>query len=266
MQQHLLSSPQGRQQLDAFAVQGLLCAFDFDGTLAPIVERPDEARLPESTRDQLLALRAHAPVAIITGRALADIRARLGFAPDLLVGNHGLEGLPGQRALAAEAYHRRVCRQWREQLAQLLAEKYPDPGVQIEDKAHSLSVHYRHVRDPDRAPAVLAPLLAGLEPPPRLVGGKSVFNLMPAGAGNKGTALEQLIDETDARGALFVGDDVTDEDAFRVTQRPVLTVRIEASEGSAARYFLNDIGEMAQLLQVLRERLAASGARNWLIP
>ena len=89
---------------------------------------------------------------------------------------------------------------------------------------------------------------------------------MPAGAGNKGTALEQLIDETDARGALFVGDDVTDEDAFRVTQRPVLTVRIEASEGSAARYFLNDIGEMAQLLQVLRERLAASGARNWLIP
>lgn len=261
---HLFSTPEGMQSLDVFTAQRLLCAFDFDGTLAPIVERPQDARLPEPARAVLLELQRHAPVAIITGRAVADIAPRLGFRPDLLVGNHGMEGVPGAQAAAAAEYHRSVCAAWRAQLARLLAEAYPDPGVMVEDKCYSLSLHYRHARMPEQAKVDLEPLLAGLDPAPRLVAGKCVFNLMPPGAGNKGTALVQLIDETGADAALFVGDDVTDEDAFKVRDRQVLAVRVEASEHSAAPFFLRRMDEMMQLLQELRGRLAARGARNWL--
>lgn len=262
--QHLLSTPEGRRQLDAFATEGLLCAFDFDGTLAPIVQRPGDARLPDATRALLQELQRHAPVAVITGRSVADITPRLGFAPDLLVGNHGLEGVPGARAAAAAEYHRTVSAGWRGQLERLLAAEYPDPGVQVEDKQFSLSVHYRHAQAAERAAADLAPLLSSLDPAPRLVAGKCVFNLMPPGAGHKGTALEQLIDETAARSALFVGDDVTDEDAFRVQGRRLLAVRVEASDNSAAPFYLHGIEEMGQFLGALRERLATGGARNWL--
>ena len=223
-----------------------------------------EIVLPDATRALLLALQRHAPVAIITGRAVADIQPRLGFVPDLLVGNHGLEGVPGARAATAAEYHRSVCAQWRHQLERLLAAEYPDPGVQVEDKRYSLSVHYRHAQAAERAQADLEPLLAGLDPAPRLVAGKCVFNLMPPGAGHKGTALEQLIEEVDARAAIYVGDDVTDEDAFRVQRQELLSVRVEHSAASAAPYFLQHIDEMAQLLQMLNERLAACGARNWL--
>lgn len=261
---HLLNTREGMQRLDQAIGQGLLCAFDFDGTLAPIVEQPQDARLPEPTRDQLLALQRHAPVAIITGRALADITPRLGFVPDLLIGNHGLEGVPGARAIAEAEHHRAVCTGWRMQLDKLLAAEYPDPGVQIEDKQYSLSVHYRHAQAAARAEDDLGPLLATLDPAPRLVAGKCVFNLMPPGAGNKGSALERTMEEISGRQAIYVGDDVTDEDVFRMERAEWLSVRIEPSKTSAAPYFLQHIGETPDLLRALIERLAACGACNWL--
>jgi trehalose 6-phosphate phosphatase len=261
---HLLNTREGMQRLDEVVGHGLLCAFDFDGTLAPIVEQPQEVRLPEFMRGHLLALQRHAPVAIITGRALADIAPRLGFTPDILIGNHGLEGVPGERAAADAEYHRAVCAAWRGQLDKLLAAEYPDPGVQIEDKRYSLSVHYRHAQAAARAEDDLAPLLATLDPAPRLVAGKCVFNLMPPGAGDKGSALARAMEEIGARGALYVGDDVTDEDVFRVRRADLLSVRVEPSETSAAPYFLQHIGEMPRLLQALAGPLAARGARNWL--
>lgn len=264
--QNLFSSSEGLQRLERLAGQRLLCAFDFDGTLAPIVSKPEDAQLPSSLRRQLLALQLHAPLAIITGRALADITPRLGFAPDFLIGNHGLEGLPGERAAATAAYQRSVCAGWRVQLDALLAADYPDPGVQVEDKRYSLSVHYRHAQAAERAHHDLEPLLASLEPAPRLVGGKCVFNLMPPDAGDKGSALLQLVEEIGAEGALYAGDDVTDEDVFRLTRDDLLAVRVEVSETSAAPFFVPRFEDVPQLLQLLCERLAAHRARNWRMP
>ena len=83
--QHLFSSDEGRRRLDEFAAPGLLCAFDFDGTLTPIISHPGDVRLPEDMRARLARLQEHAPVAIVTGRSLADIAPRLGFTPDLPV-------------------------------------------------------------------------------------------------------------------------------------------------------------------------------------
>src|SRR6478672_9112210 len=112
-----LFSREGLARLDAFARPGLLRAFDFDGTLAPIVADPDAAGLPAGTAPLLNELLMLAPVAIITGRSLDDIRRRVGFTPDLLIGNHGIEGLPGWET-AAQA-HAAMCRDWQAQLAEI---------------------------------------------------------------------------------------------------------------------------------------------------
>ena len=97
----LFSTP-GSLRLTTTIQPGVLCVFDFDGTLSPIVAQPAQARLPPEIRKRLLALQKLTPVAILTGRSLADIRDRLGFTTDFVVGNHGLEGLPESAQRRAE--------------------------------------------------------------------------------------------------------------------------------------------------------------------
>ncbi len=84
--------------------------------------------------------------------------------------------------------------------------------------------------------------------------GKCVFNLLPQGAADKGSALEQLMRETGAPSAIYVGDDITDEDVFRLQRRDILSVRIEKGASSKADFFLNDRIEIAQLLDELIAR------------
>ncbi|HJV53976.1 MAG TPA: trehalose-phosphatase [Noviherbaspirillum sp.] len=253
-----LFSVAGRRRLDEFARPGLLCAFDFDGTLAPIVPRPEQARLPDAIRGQLVQLSELAPVAVITGRSLADIRGRLGFEPDFIVGNHGLEGVPGWEANAAR--HRALCDGWREQLARALP-KLQDPGILVEDKRYSLSLHYRRACNADAA-SRLAGLFRLLQPPPRVVPGKQVFNLVPPDAPHKGAALQQLMKAHGASRALYAGDDVTDEDAFRLPRREVLSIRIEHAPHSAAEFFLAHPQDVALLLSELLSRLRLAARKD----
>lgn len=255
----LLFSEPGFRRLDEIVRQRLLCAFDFDGTLAPIVLRPEHARLPDDIRQHLLELSEYAPVAIITGRSVEDICSRLGFDPDFIVGNHGLEGVPGWEAQASR--HQAMCIGWHIQLAQALLDY---SGIQLEDKRYSLSVHYRSAQDAEQAVARLTALFATLEPQPRVVAGKYVFNLLPQDAGHKGNALEQLIAISGASHALYVGDDVTDEDVFRLQRRDLLSVRVEHAPHSAAEFFLPQPEDIVQLLTELAARLRAAGVVNWL--
>jgi trehalose 6-phosphate phosphatase len=249
-----LFSAAGIDRLDTIVKPGMLCAFDFDGTLAPIVPQPDQVRLPEHLLQQLRELSGHTPLAIITGRSVADIRPRLGFPPDYLIGNHGLEGLPGQE----DQRHQRalLCRGWLHQLTDEVQRAMPaDHGVFIEDKVYSLSVHYRHAKNPDQAARLLETLFAKLRPSPHVMGGKFVFNLLPENAANKGSAFERLMQISAAPSAIYVGDDVTDEDVFRLRRTDILTVRIEASADSAAEFFVPDFADMARLLDELLIRL-----------
>lgn len=256
----LLFSETGLRRLDEIVQQRLLCAFDFDGTLAPIVVQPEHACLPNDIRQQLLELSCYAPVAIITGRSIEDTYSRLGFGPDFIVGNHGMEGVPGWEAHAQR--HQAICVGWRTQLARVLREG--DAGIRLEDKHYSLSLHYRGARDAGAAEARLMKLFEALEPQPRVVGGKYVFNLLPQDAAHKGNALEQLITICGASHALYVGDDVTDEDVFRLQRRDLLSVRIEHAPYSAAQFFLPRPEDIVQLLTELTARLRAAGAVNWL--
>lgn len=253
----------GTHRLDELVQPGMLCAFDFDGTLAPIVTQPEKACLPLGILQRLIELSAYAPVAVITGRSLDDIRGRLGFEPDFVIGNHGLEGMPGweRRALAYE----QLCLGWRNQLSGALADRTVyDPSIWVEDKQYSLSLHYRLARDQAKAGARLAELFASLTPAPRVIAGKCVFNLLPHDAADKGTALNQLIASSSARTAIYVGDDVTDEEVFRLDRPDVLSVRIERTADTAAPFFLHHRLDLFHLLDELIKRLRDARAINWI--
>jgi len=257
-----LFSDEGVQRLEQFARGRILCAFDFDGTLSPIVPVPEDARLPDNIRDLLERLAQHAPIAIVTGRSVEDISGRIGFQPDFLVGNHGLQGVPGWEGRAAK--HEQACAKWRRRIDHALREPGWDTGIQLEDKRFSLSVHYRHATDPAGSAAALETLFANLEPPPRIVGGKFVYNLLGQDRCHKGTALARLMEVSGAHGALYVGDDVTDEDVFGMRRPDILSVRVETSDDSFADFFVAHQRDMARLLEELIGRLQAAGASNWM--
>ena len=257
-----LFSEAGLQRLSEIARPRLLCAFDFDGTLVPIMPRPQQVRMPDSVRERLLRLSLLAPVAIITGRALDDIRGLLGFAPDFVVGNHGMEGVPGWEARAAR--HVLHCAAWKMQLSRMLEAAPRTEGISIEDKRYSLSVHYRAAPDPGWAASFLDDACARLEPRPRLVAGKCIVSLVGEDAWHKGNALEALMASTGAGTAIYAGDDVTDEDVFRIKRPELLSVRVEQSDDSAADFFVPKAQDMEGLLDDLIARLGACGAQNWL--
>jgi trehalose 6-phosphate phosphatase len=245
----------GMRRLDQIVQPGMLCVFDFDGTLSPIVPQPDSAALLPEVRERLVALTLLAPVAILTGRSLTDINKRLGFEPHYVIGNHGLEGMPGWEGRSKS--YAAACAAWRNALELAFCDKQRfDPGIRLEDKAYSLSVHYRMARNKAQTEQRLRALFETLSPPPRVVDGKCVFSLMPEGAAHKGGALEELMQQADAGTAIYVGDDVTDEDVFRLRRPDVLTVRIEPNPDTAAEFYLPAMPDIVQLLDELVRRLA----------
>ena len=258
-----LFSETGERRLDEIAQAGLLCAFDFDGTLTPIMPRPEQVCLADQVRERLLRLSTLAPVAIITGRALDDIRSLLGFSPDFVVGNHGMEGVPGWEARADE--HERQCASWKAQLSRILDDAPHAEGIAVEDKRYSLSVHYRAAPDQCKAASFIDEICAGLEPRPRVVAGKCIVSLVGVDAWHKGNAMEALMERTGATSAIYAGDDVTDEDVFRLRRTDLLSVRVERSSDSAAGFFIPHAQDIERLLDALIVRLGACNARNWLL-
>jgi trehalose 6-phosphate phosphatase len=249
-----LFSEEGHADLARLAMLRTLYAFDFDGTLAPIETLPDKTRTPTNVMRLLQGLGQQACVAVISGRQRADLVERLPVNLRYLVGNHGNEG--GPLALDEPAL-RAVCRGWIAQLEQLLA-----GGahlIQIEDKGLSLSLHYRLAREREGAARWLADSIEQLEPRPRVIGGKLVFNLLPPGAQTKFEALAEMVAAESADAVLFVGDDDTDELVFAQAPADWVTVRVEMHRASRARYFLHQQSNVAMLLDhLVRHRTAAA--------
>ncbi len=237
-------SPQGEAALARFIRPDTLLAFDFDGTLAPIVPLPDAARTPTAIYLAMRHLCEIASVAVITGRSVADIRERLDFAPKYLVGNHGAEGLP-DADWAEGSTDDAVA--WTRQI-DAVRDRLP-PGISVEDKGHSLSLHYRTAPDREAAKQAIDALVPTLSPAPRVIGGKCVVNLLPKNAADKFDALLALQRHEGAGNALFIGDDETDENVFRRALPDWLTIRVGHETPSAAAYCLNSQNEMTSLIQ-----------------
>jgi trehalose 6-phosphate phosphatase len=229
--------------LARFASSNVLLAFDYDGTLAPIAHEPRRAQLPHSTRRLLKAIAFRYPCIVISGRGRADVARMLAAIPVWAIfGNHGLEPL-GQRP----AYARQV-REWIARLEQQLTAY---PGVAIEDKTYSLTVHYRRTRAKRRVARAIRATAARL-PGSRVMGGRHAVNIIPTGAPHKGAALERARRLLACDYAIYVGDDETDEDVFRISPSDhLLSVRIGRTRASAAAYYLRAQPEIDLLLRAL---------------
>lgn len=245
-----LFSPEGEATLAALLKPrpGPLLAFDFDGTLAPIVTRPADARMTPAVLHGLRALAPRLPLAVVSGRALADLLPRLPFAPCHVIGNHGAED--GSGGAAAVRHHAAL-----DPLRQALrasAQALDAAGVQVEDKGLSIALHHRLAHDPLRARALIEALLAPQRGVLHIFGGKLVANAVAADAPDKADALLALAARLGVGAVLYAGDDVNDEPVFARAPAPWLTLRIGRGPApSAARYRLDSQAEVALLLQRL---------------
>ena len=189
---------------------------DIDGTISPIAPTPEEAVVSPACRASLQSLCARlALVAAVSGRDAVTAREMVGLDGMVYVGNHGLERWQdGETSIAEEA--RRYAPSIREAV-EALRRWLEAPGMIVEDKGITASVHYRLSPDPVAArDAVLAFLAAAPEARGlRITEGKLVVELRPPVAINKGTSLERLVSERGLQGVVYIGDDVTDMDAFR---------------------------------------------------
>jgi trehalose 6-phosphate phosphatase len=187
-----------------------LC-LDVDGVLAPIVERPEDATVPEETCAELARLAGrYALVAAVSGRASEDARRMVGVPGLVYVGSHGLE-------LAPDA------ERWRARLeAFLTGLDWP-----VEDKGLTASLHYRTAADQAAARVELEQIAeraraAGL----RARFGRKVLELLPPIDADKGTAVRRLLSDRGLTRALYAGDDTTDLDAFAALDGLELSVRV----------------------------------------
>lgn len=239
----------------------LVLLLDFDGTLAPIVSHPDMAAMPPSTRaalDRLMA-RPGVTVAIVSGRGLGDVRGRAGVPGIAYAGNHGMEiEGPGLRRTHPEAVAARPA------LEAVAAEVGPAlaqiPGAFLEDKGLTLSIHFR-LANPEREDDVRALVAdaAARRDDVKVTEGKKVLEVRPRVEWDKGKAvlflLEQVRPPQDAP-VLYLGDDRTDEDAFRALagwsdSAEGVLVAEQPPQETAARSRLRDPEEVGKLFEAL---------------
>jgi trehalose 6-phosphate phosphatase len=239
----------------------MLVALDFDGTIAPIVPHPDDARLIPAAKPviEALAERSDTEIALISGRGLHDLRQRVGVEDVYYAGNHGLE-IHGPDLDDTVAGARELVPRVQECFRALEKAVGDVDGIFLENKHLSLSVHYRMIDDPamqkhveDEVEAVFRAHPMGL----RLTTGKRVREIRPDIDWHKGRALLYIIEEIETvRGAvrlpMFIGDDKTDEDGFAALPDFGAGVLVgPADADTAATCFVNTPDEAVMLLEQL---------------
>jgi trehalose 6-phosphate phosphatase len=242
-----------REILQNFAKPSTLLAFDFDGTLAPIVDNRELAQPRPSTVRLVNALAELTPCAIISGRSCRDLAHRTHeLNIRWRIGNHGMEWEDEDQRDGEE--FAALVTAWKDELRGILG---GFAGTEIEDKNCSLAIHYRNCPAERRGLRKILELRAELLKFPncRLIDGKEVFNLVPQQAPHKGTALTRLRERLGSPPALYLGDDVTDEDVFSLQGRgkvpaSLLTIRIGEDLSSAADFFLSSQAEIDGFLEL----------------
>jgi trehalose 6-phosphate phosphatase len=251
------------------AADQLLLLSDFDGTLSPIVGRPEEAVLPHDTRRAIeaVATAQRVGVAVISGRALNDIKNKVGIQGMTYAGNHGIEiegpwlNFVYPPAEAARPVMRYLCSSLNKVLAGF-------EGAFVEDKGITLAVHYRLLREDrvDELKKAYEETVRGLraEGKIRTTEGKKVYEIRPGALWDKEDAIVLLMSGwASSRGktsslAIFLGDDFTDEGGFEVvnTHGGISVFVGEAGGSTAASYSLRSPAEVAEFLERLRQTVA----------
>jgi trehalose 6-phosphate phosphatase len=242
----------------------ILFLSDYDGTLTPIVDKPELAVLPQEIKKLLrkLAKNHRYTVGIISGRALADLKSKVELEGIIYAGNHGLE-IEGFGSSFLEPIAEEM-RPFLKMLNQALSATFRGiKGVFVEDKGLTLSVHYRSVGHSDEI--IVKDAFSKVTDPLNVMGkimitqGKKVYEIRPPIDWDKGKAIAWLMakcKEFKGRGKalpIYLGDDLTDEDGFKAIERnDGISIFVgEESLQSAARYFLKSPEEVTQFLKML---------------
>jgi trehalose 6-phosphate phosphatase len=258
--------PDGLPALDLTTERQPAVFYDFDGTLSEIVEDPDSARLVDGAADAMTSLSAACPVAILSGRDLADVRERIGLPGLWYAGSHGFEltgpdGTHHQNPEAAASIP--VLAGAAADLADQLGHI---PGVLVEHKRFGVAVHYRNAAR-DRVGEVAAAVrTAGQRTALRVTTGREVIELRPNIDWDKGKTLRWVLDhirDNEGGGPLlpiYLGDDITDEDAFDAVHDDGIAILVrhgdDGDRATAARYALDDPDRVREFTERLARRLA----------
>ena len=237
---------------------------DYDGTLSPIVPHPDLATLPEAAREVVERLAARVPVVIVSGRGREDVAARVGLPALGYVGSHGFD-ISGPPASGGEPLRREVGEGIPEKIGRaaerVRRELAGVEGVFVEPKRFAVSVHFRQA-DERELPCIERAVDAAIasEPGLRKGHGKKLFEIRPDLDWDKGKALLWLLEALDLDRPevlpFYIGDDLTDEDAFRaIAGRGVGILVSEEPRETAAEYQARDPGEVVEILTRLSDML-----------
>jgi len=226
----------GTRALQSLMRQPALLAFDFDGTLAPLRPDPQSVYVSPLLATTLTHLNERLPVGVISGRQLSDLSPRLGFTPMLLAGNHGAE----QRGDEASHAH------WDRALAPARAtllrhHRLLDRArIRVEDKRQSLALHTGTADTSSHVHEDLQVLISELATVARVFGGHRVLNITPVSAPHKGDVMADAVSRFGVAAALYIGDDLTDEDVFRMAPAHWVTARVgPCHQGTAAQFTLD---------------------------
>ena len=240
----------------------LFLFLDFDGTLAPIVEDPDMAQMPAGIRDAMrtLAGKENLSVGIISGRALRDVQERVGLKDIIYAGNHGLEISGPGLSLVNPTAAIRV--ELLGELAQDLRDRLVHiPGILVENKVLTASVHFRRapVGSVEEIRRTVEATMSSTGDLFCVTPGLEVLEIKPRVNWNKGSAVRWIEEGLDRGPSLtvFVGDDITDEDAFAALPDGI-TVRVGPHGKTSARYHLPTQESVPELLRWLANATAFS--------
>jgi trehalose-phosphatase len=238
----------------------IMLFLDFDGTLTPILDTPDDAIIPKETSKLLkhLSKSLRCRIAIISGRALRDIKERVGLKNVIYVGNHGAE-IEGPKIKFESPISPR-CRATLEHIKSDLSEKLSSiKGAILEDKGLSLSLHYRLVdkKDIAQVKTILheATILYVVRSKIKIKPGKMVLEIRLPLEWDKGRVVLWLLAKQKFAMSerpfvpIYIGDDKTDEDAFKVLKNKGLTIFVGKPKPSYAQYYLKNTREVTQFLK-----------------
>ncbi|MDP3041655.1 MAG: trehalose-phosphatase [Candidatus Omnitrophota bacterium] len=240
----------------------LFLFLDCDGTLTPIVDTPDKATISPGTKRLLnsLSQKKNCRIAIISGRALADIKKKVGLKNIIYSGNHGfqIEGPKIKHEMVVPSGYKKILERIKAQLKEKLS---GTKGVFVEDKKLSLALHFR-LADRQQVPLIKtifheSVILYLVSNKIKIRPGKKILEVIPPVYWDKGKVVLWLLARQEALSRsgkiipIYIGDDTTDEDAFKVLKNRGLTVFVGHADSSQAKYYVKSVKEVHELLKYI---------------